>query len=39
MCPMPVAPKMLLQIAAGNIGQLTDIETTLPPLPRAAPVP
>jgi hypothetical protein len=25
-CPVPVALKMVLQIAARNIGQLTDIE-------------
>jgi CheY-like chemotaxis protein len=28
-CPMPVARKMLLQLAARNIGQLTDIEPFL----------
>ena len=32
-CPMPVALKMVLQIAARNIGQLTDIEPSPPPLP------
>ena len=32
-CPVPVALKMLLQIAARNIGQLTDIE----PSPRHSP--
>jgi hypothetical protein len=38
-CPVPVALKMVLQIAARNIGQLTDIEPSPPPLPRAAPRP
>jgi hypothetical protein len=36
-CPVPVALKMLLQIAARNIGQLTDIEPSSPPLPRTTP--
>jgi len=36
-CPMLVALKMVLQIAARNIGQLTDIEPSPPPLPRTAP--
>ena len=30
-CPAPVARKMLLQIAARNIGQLTDVELSLHP--------
>ncbi len=34
---MPVALQMVLQIAARNIGQLTDIEPPPPPLPRIAP--
>jgi hypothetical protein len=34
-CPVPVALKMLLQIATRNIGQLTDIERS----PRHSPAP
>jgi len=35
--PAPIAPTMLLQIASQDIGQLTDIPTTAPPLPRTTP--
>jgi hypothetical protein len=33
----PIAPTMLLQFASQDIGQLTDIQTTAPPLPRTTP--